>query len=295
MPVHDPLRRPRRTRREEHPQRVGERHRRQFQRRVVLQYLGPRGDVTGWLASQPGHQHGRLQRRQLRPDVGELGGAVDPLAVVERAIAGHQHGRFQLSEPSHHPTDREVLVAHRPGRADGRCAEEGRYGLADVGQVADDAVTGSNTLRPKEVREGRGLLAQPLPRPVGGPVLARRDQGRAFGGLVPEHLGRVVELYPWKPLRARHTSVGEHHLRQRGGSNVEVPKHRVPEPADVVYGRLPQLLVVGEVAPAGVGQPRHEPGEVGGRYGRCVGCPIARLGHCAPSSFGTGARSSPSV
>ncbi len=61
--VHDALRRAGGARGEQHPQRMGERHRGDLQRRVEIEDLRPRRDVVGGLTAQPGHQHRRLQCR----------------------------------------------------------------------------------------------------------------------------------------------------------------------------------------------------------------------------------------
>ena len=128
-------------RREQHPQRMRERHRGDLQRCVELEDLRPRRDiVTGGCVTQPGHQHGRLQRRQLSANLGEFLAAVNALAAIHRTVAGHQHGRFELPEPRNHAVDGEVRIAHRPRRADAGRAEERGDRLADVRQVPDHPV-----------------------------------------------------------------------------------------------------------------------------------------------------------
>ena len=62
-------------------------------------------------------------------------------SYTEPSLATSTFGS-SCAEPGDDAADGEVLVAHRPGGADRGGAEERDDGLADVGQVADDAVTG---------------------------------------------------------------------------------------------------------------------------------------------------------
>src|SRR6185503_2242137 len=82
-----------------------------------------------------------LERRQPRPDGGDLPAAVDLL--VAEAVAGDREEdlRLELAEPVEDAPRTELGGARRPDSAEAGGGEERDERLGDVRQICDDAVS----------------------------------------------------------------------------------------------------------------------------------------------------------
>ena len=162
VPVDDRLGQAGRARREQHDERVVERHLLELERPLVGEQVGPL-DRVGDRRLAVGHVHDVLDGGQRRADLRDLLRPVE-VAVAEAVAAdGEQDLRLDLREAVDDAARAELRRARRPGRAEARGGDERDDGLRRVGQVADDAVARSDA----EVQQpppGSGRPARAAPR-----------------------------------------------------------------------------------------------------------------------------------
>ena len=248
--VHDRLGRPGRARREQHHQRVVERHRVVGRRRRGPDQLRPRHRVRD-RAGAVGHGDDVAHAREGRAQRRDLGAAIDGLVAVDVAGDGDQHRRLDLGEAVDHAARPELRRARGPHRAEARGGEVRDHRLGDVRGVGDHAVPASHA-EAHQAGPGAGdgvaqLAAGPL---LGLAGLGVGEQGDVVVGLGPlDGALRVVQRRPREPHGARHPAALEH----RAGLLVE--RDRV-EPAD----RRPEAVEVGDrPALQGVVVVEHQP------------------------------------
>ena len=262
VPVHDRLGQAGRPGREQHHERVVERHLLELQRPLVPEQLGPL-DGVGDHGLAVGDVHDVLDGRQRLAELRDLLRPVQ-VAVAEPVPAdGEEDLRLDLGEAVDDAARAELRRARRPRRAEARGGDEGDHGLGDVGQVADDAVARADTEAQQPPSAARDLLAQ-LPerqrhRLPG--LRARHDRDAVLVLARAEHVLGVVQPRLREPLRARHLVRREDLVVRLARLHVEELPQRGPEALEVVDGPAPQLVPVGEVTTVLVAHPVQIPTE----------------------------------
>ena len=180
------------ARREQHAQRVVERHLIELERPIAVDELVPPDQRHGDRVRVDGvaavlHLDDIAHRRQRGDDVGDLGAPVDVACAVHVAADDEQHRRFDLGEAVDDAAFAELGSARRPRRTEAGAGEKGGERLGDVRQVADDAVARSHaqSLQPgPRPADERGELAE-RQRAVGGRVWERATTATSSSGNRP--------------------------------------------------------------------------------------------------------------
>ena len=207
MAVDDRLGQPGGARREQHTQRMVERHLLELGCPVAGGQLVP-GDEVGAergpveIVAPVCHIDDVADRWQGGDDVGDVAAAVDVGVAVPIAADGEEHRRLDLGEAVDDAALAELGSAGRPRRTEAGAGEEGGEGLGDVRQVAHDAVAASHSepLQPgsRPADEGGELAERQRDRRA---RLGTGDDGDRVGGeaTADDVLG-VVEPGAAEPL-----------------------------------------------------------------------------------------------
>ena len=231
--------------REEHEERVVERHRHELERAGLGDQLGP-GQRVGELVLAVRHVHDVLQRRQGGADRRDLVAAVDRAVAVAVAGDGEQDRRLELREAVDHAARAELGRAAGPDRAQARGRGERDDRLGDVRQVGDDAVARPDA-EPLESRaRTRDLLAELAER-----ELARRRASASGRRSRPcrrprrrrRRCSAKLSRAPGNQRGAGHLVGREHGAVRRVRLDLEEVPDRRPEPLEVVDRPALQLLV----------------------------------------------------
>ena len=253
MAVDDRFGQPGGPRREQHTQRMVERHLLELGCAVAGGQLVP-GDEVGAergpveIVASVCHIDDMADRWQGGRDVGDVAAAVDVGVPVPIPTDGEEHRWLDLSEAVDDAALAELGSAGRPRRAETRTGEEGSEGLGDVRQVTHDAVAASHSdalqagSRPAHER---GQLAE-RQRDRRARLGTGDDGDRVVWEATADDVLGVVEQRATEPRAARHRSRGQHLGRCRRRDDLEVVPQRLPEVLELGHRPRLQLVVVVE-------------------------------------------------
>ena len=207
------------------------------------------GDRVRDVAGSVRDRHDVLESRQCSADLGDFVAAVHVLVAVDISGDGEKHLRLDLGEAVDDRSVAEFRCATGPHRAEAQRCEVGDGGLADVGEVADDAVTPAYA---EALQAGTGaghlvdqVAARGLARSARLRPLDERDAIRV-APCADRVLG-VVERGAGEPHRAGHLGVGQRGRVRAVRPHPEEVPDALPERTEVRDG--PGVEVVVSVEP----------------------------------------------
>ena len=179
-----------------------------------------------------------LYRRQGVDQLLHHGHAVVVAPAIGDAIHRDQHLGLNLLEAVQHRQRAHVGRANAPHPAHTDGGQKGHHGFGNIGQVSRNAVAGLQPMGLQMQGHGGHLTSQLRPGHFAVlPFFIAANQGHEAGLIgrlhMAQHLLRIVELGPGKPLPARHGVFGQHLAVGGGRAHVEIVPNALPKSIQV--------------------------------------------------------------